>query len=172
MQNNQTFYWVSVSNTLLTRSSAAAVLTVAVQNLAIVTQPADQSVNAGDQVTFAVAAQASMGPVTYQWSKNQAPIPGAVQPSYYIPYAAAGDAGSYSVTVTNSLGSLGSRTATLTVGPGADAVPVFREPAGSGTTLGTGTSYVIGSAVLWAIFWTFIYFLIPLRPPSVPRSRR
>jgi len=125
MQNNQTYYWVSVSNTLLTRSSAAAVLTVAVQNLAIVTQPADQSVNAGDQVTFAVAAQASMGPVTYQWSKNQAPIPGAVQPSYYIPYAAAGDAGSYSVTVTNSLGSLGSRTATLTVGPGGDDLTVW-----------------------------------------------
>jgi hypothetical protein len=66
-----------------------------------------------------------MGPISYQWYKDQAPIPGANQTSYYIPYAAAGDAGSYSVTVSNPLGFVASRTATLTVGPGGNDLTVW-----------------------------------------------
>ncbi len=125
LQNNGTLYWVTVSNTLLQQTSGWARLSVAVQDLAIATQPADQSVNAGDQVTFAVAARATTGPISYQWYKAQAAIPGANQATYYIPYAAAGDAGSYSVTVWNPLGALASRTAALTVGPGGTDLTVW-----------------------------------------------
>ena len=125
LQNNGTLYWVTVSNTLLTQTSGAARLSVAVQDLSITTQPADQSVKAGDQVTFAVAASATTGPLSYQWFKAQTAIPGANQSSYYIPYAAAGDAGGYSVTVWNPLGSLASRTARLTVGPGGTDLTVW-----------------------------------------------
>ena len=117
MQSNGTLYWVTVSNGLLTETGSAW-LTVAVQDLSITTQPADQSVNAGDQVAFNVAAKATTGPISYQWYRGQTPIPGATRTSYYIPYPAAGDAGSYWARVANPLGSLASRTATLTVGPG------------------------------------------------------
>ena len=125
LQNNGTLYWVVVSNTLLTQTSAAARLGVAVQDLAITTQPSDQAVKAGDQVTFTVAASATTGPLSYQWFKAQAAIPGANQSSYYLPYAAAGDAGSYSVTVWNPLGSVASRAATLTVGAGGADLTVW-----------------------------------------------
>ena len=125
LQNNGTLYWVTVSNTLLTENSSSARLSVAVQDLAITAQPADQSVKAGDQVTFAVTAGATTGPLSYQWFKAQTAIPGANQSSYYIPYAAAGDAGSYSVTVWNPLGLLASRAAALTVGPGGNDLTVW-----------------------------------------------
>ena len=125
LQNNGTLYWVTVSNTLLKQTSAAARLSVAVQDLSITTQPADQNVKAGDQVTFTVAAGATTGPVSCQWFKAQTAIPGANQASYTIPYAAAGDGGSYSVAVSNPLGSLASRAATLTVGPGGTDLTVW-----------------------------------------------
>ncbi len=125
MQNSGTFFWVTATNGLLTRSSGGARLTVSVQDLTVTTQPADQSVNAGDQVTFTVAAQASMAPISYQWFKNTVAIPGATQSSYYIAYAAASDAGSYSATATNPLGSVASRTAALTVGPGGTDMTVW-----------------------------------------------
>jgi hypothetical protein len=125
MQNNGTLYWVTVTNTLLKRTSATMRLTVAVQDLTITAQPVDQAVNAGDQVTLAVTAHATMGPISYQWYKNQAAIPGANQSSYYIPYAAAGDAGSYQVIVWNPLGSVASRVAALTVGPGGNDLTVW-----------------------------------------------
>jgi len=125
LQNNGTLYWVVVSNTLLTATSGTARLGVVVQDLSITGQPADQSVSAGDQVTFAVAASATVGPLSYQWFKGQTAISGANQSSYYIAYAAAGDAGTYVVTVSNPLGSLASRTATLTVGPGGTDMTVW-----------------------------------------------
>ncbi|HEY1203459.1 MAG: immunoglobulin domain-containing protein [Bryobacteraceae bacterium] len=125
VQNNGTFYWVTMTNTLLKNTSAAVLLTVAVQDLSITTQPASQSVKAGDQVTFSVAAKATLGPIAYQWYKNTSPIPGAIQSSYYIPYAAASDAGSFWVTVSNPLGSLTSSAATLTVGPGGTDLTVW-----------------------------------------------
>jgi plastocyanin len=125
LQNSGTVYWVTVSNSLLKRTSGSAVLSVATQDLTITTQPADYSLSAGDPVTFTVAAQATIGPLTYQWYKNQTAIPGAVLNSYYIPYVAAGDAGSYSVAVWNPLGGVMSRTAALTVGPGGNDMTIW-----------------------------------------------
>jgi plastocyanin len=124
VQNSGTLYWVTVSNGLL-KQTASALLKVAVQDLTITAQPADLSVNAGDQVAFTVAATATKGPIGYQWYKGQTPIPGATQTSYYIPYAAASDAGSYSVIVSNPLGSITSRTAALAVGPGGTDLTIW-----------------------------------------------
>jgi len=81
---------------------------------AIVTQPASQTVAAGQPVTFSVTATGT-APLSYQWQRNTVSIGGATGASYTIPSVQASDAGSYRVIVSNSAGSVTSAAATLTV---------------------------------------------------------
>jgi hypothetical protein len=81
----------------------------------IVTQPANQSVPMGVSATF--TSGVSGYPLTYQWMKNGVAIPGATSGSVYtIPAVAFADNGStYTLTISNSLGSATTSPATLTV---------------------------------------------------------
>jgi hypothetical protein len=81
---------------------------------AIQTQPQSQTVSAGGSAQFSVTASGRPA-VTYQWNFNGAPIGGATGSSYSFSNAQSGNAGSYTVTVTNAMGSVTSATATLTV---------------------------------------------------------
>lgn len=83
---------------------------------AIVRQPASQSVVEGSSVTLNVAAEGSI-PLSYQWAKGGTAIPGATSAQLVISGAGYGDAGNYSVTVTNPAGSTTSVDAKLTVLP-------------------------------------------------------
>ena len=56
-------------------------------------------------------------PLGYQWKKAGSPIPGATTSKLAFASVAYGDADSYSVTVTNAVGSTNSAAATLTVLP-------------------------------------------------------
>ncbi len=98
-------------------SSASASATLVVQVAPeIVTPPADQAVFSGDPVTLTVAATGIPAP-TYQWRRNGTAIAGATRASYALAAATVAQAGRYDVVVTNTLGSVTSRTATLTVTP-------------------------------------------------------
>lgn len=97
-------------------SVASDVATVVV-NLAppvIATHPRSQTILVGEPVTFMVAAGGS-APFTYQWKKNDADIAGATAPSFTIASVRFGDAGAYTVVVSNGAGSVMSNPATLTV---------------------------------------------------------
>ena len=81
----------------------------------IATQPYDLEVSSGASATFSVTGAGS-GVLTYQWKKNGANIGGASSATYTIPAVSTADSGGvYSVTVSNSLGSVTSARATLTV---------------------------------------------------------
>ncbi len=81
----------------------------------ISSQPANQTVAAGQTATFAVTASGT-GPLSYQWNKNGTAISGAISASYTTPATASGDNGaSFTVAVSNSAGSVTSNAATLTV---------------------------------------------------------
>ncbi len=81
----------------------------------ISTHPASQAVNVGiGTVTFSVVAAGNPTP-SYQWRKDGVDIPGATSSSYTITAPQLGDAGSYSVRVSNSEGFVISNSATLTV---------------------------------------------------------
>ncbi|MET0649767.1 MAG: immunoglobulin domain-containing protein [Pyrinomonadaceae bacterium] len=80
----------------------------------ISTHPASQTVNAGSNVSFSVAAVGTP-PLSYQWYKDGSPVVGATSPTLSLSNVQAGDAGAYTVTVTNGAGSLTSNPATLTV---------------------------------------------------------
>jgi hypothetical protein len=68
----------------------------------------------GVSATFSVVAQGAA--LSYQWKVNGTAIPGAVNASYQIPATTFSESGTaYTVTVTNSGGTMDSAPATLTV---------------------------------------------------------
>jgi hypothetical protein len=79
----------------------------------IITQPASATAVHNSSVTFSV--QAVGGNLQYQWKFNGVAIPGATGSSYTIPKVNNDHRGDYTVTVSNSLGTVASAAARLTV---------------------------------------------------------
>ncbi|GAB2816209.1 hypothetical protein GCM10027043_15740 [Ferruginibacter profundus] len=80
----------------------------------ITNQPVSVTVTAGQPASFSINASGAT-PMTFQWEKSGVNITGATGSTYTIPAVAAANAGSYTVTATNSFGSVTSTAATLTV---------------------------------------------------------
>jgi hypothetical protein len=80
----------------------------------IVTEPQDQIVPAGTNLTFSVAAEGT-SPLEYQWYFDGAELPGQTNSALSIGAAYLTNAGGYSVVVTNLYGAATSSVATLTV---------------------------------------------------------
>ena len=97
-------------------ASPLAVAAITMGTLPVITtQPASQSVAVGGTATFTVVASGAP-PLAYQWKKDGVTIGGATAASLTINNVQATNAGSYTVAVTNSGGSVTSNAATLTVG--------------------------------------------------------
>ena len=86
---------------------------------AILTAPQSQTVLPGQATTLSVEVTATPAP-TYQWRKDGTAINGATNSSYTIASATPAENGSYTVVVTNSMGSATSVAAVVTV-PGKPA---------------------------------------------------
>ena len=81
----------------------------------IIVQPSSTTVNVGNQARFSVTATGTP-PLQYHWMKDGVTITGATGPSYTTPATKPGDDGSlFSVVVKNSVGSVTSDNAMLTV---------------------------------------------------------
>jgi len=80
----------------------------------IAVQPRSQCIGDAQPVTFSVVAAGS-DPLTYEWRKDDVSI-GIADPSFTIPSATTGDAGTYTVVVSNPSGSITSSPAILQVG--------------------------------------------------------
>jgi len=94
--------------------------------LTILTQPASQIAAIDRPATFKAFAVGE-GTLTYQWSKNGTPIPGATSSTYTFPNVSLSDSGTtFQVTVTDQNGSLTSQSATLTAGARAPAIGDLR----------------------------------------------
>ena len=87
-------------------------ITLSIPTIAI--QPQSQTVAAGASVTLSVTAN-SAAPLSYQWRKEGANIPGATSSTLTLNNVQKPDAGAYSVIVSNSSGSVASAQATLEV---------------------------------------------------------
>jgi kumamolisin len=103
-------YAVTVTNSFGNVTSAAATL------IPVNSQPVAQNVSAGQSVTFSISV-AGPGPLTYQWLFNGTAISGATGSSYTIASAASGNAGNYSVVVSDGNGIVTTSPVSLTVSP-------------------------------------------------------
>jgi hypothetical protein len=112
--DNGATFGVIVTNSAQSVMSSLATLTVNGPPT-ITSQPANQTVVAGQTATFSVVANGT-SPLTYQWQKNQVNIAGATSASYTTPATTTVDNGtSFQVVVTNPVSSITSNPATLTV---------------------------------------------------------
>ena len=143
----------------------------AVEPPLIATAPTNRLVNAGANAAFAVTAAGS-APLAYQWRFNGGLLAGATNSGLTIARAQAGNAGAYSVVVTNLAGSATSAGATLNVTTlrlgaisatnGGWQLSVTGAP-GPGYAIETSTNLIAWSLVSTLVNsnGTFNYFLPP-----------
>ena len=113
----------------VTSRAARLTVTAAASAPTITTQPADQSIHAGQTATFTVLATGS-APLSYQWRRNGTAIPGATSASYTTPSQSTSDSGAtFSVVISNGSGNVTSRAARLTVTAAASAPTITTQPA-------------------------------------------
>lgn len=114
---------------------------------AITAQPVSQSAVAGSTAAFSVTASGTE-PLAYQWRKDGAVINGATNATLTLNSVQSDQLGSYSVVVTNSLGSATSVSAVLSLTT--NATYTFSTFAGSGTG---GTADGTGRAAQFNAPW-------------------
>jgi hypothetical protein len=101
-----TTYGLTVTNAAGDGATASATVSVVLPPGPVIgTQPRTQIIAAGSPVSFSVAASGS-GPLTCQWYRNGAVVPGATGTTYTLPAVAAGDDGAvFTAVVTDAYSS-------------------------------------------------------------------
>ncbi len=103
----------------------------------ILRHPASLTVNEGQLVYLSVNAEGT-GEMKYQWRKGGVPIQGATSETLEIEASTVGDAGSYSVVVTDSAGSSAtSLAAMVSVNRLQDALTILTHPVSQAVNLGS-----------------------------------
>jgi glucose/arabinose dehydrogenase len=130
----------------------------------ITAHPANRTVAVGQTATFSVSATGSQ-PLSYQWQRGTTNIAGATSPNYSLTAAAGDNGATFRVVVTNSVSSVTSNSATLTVSTNAAPVASITAPA-SGTMFsggdtinyaGTGTDAEDGTLPASAFTWEVVF---------------
>ena len=111
--DNAGYYQVVVSNLAGSVTSSNALLTVNVVAPTWVQEPGNVMVSPGGSAMLTASVAGS--PATYQWYFNGVAISGATNQSYAMTSASATNAGWYTVTISNSAGSITSDPAILSV---------------------------------------------------------
>jgi hypothetical protein len=108
-------------------------------------QPNNGTVTSGGTVNFSVVASGT-APLSYQWRKDGALISGAISSTLTLTNVQSADAGSYTVVVSNSAGSVTSSAATLTVNAAAVAPTITTQPTSQSVTAGTSATFSVSAS--------------------------
>jgi hypothetical protein len=103
------------------------------------TQPTNESGVSGQNVTFSVLAEGS-APLSYQWEFDGTAVSGGTNSALTLTKVQPANAGNYSVTVSNSFGSVTSTNATLVV-----HIPpsITTQPSGQTALAGGNAAFVV-----------------------------
>ena len=136
-------YSVVVTNSAgsVTSNEAKLGVSATAVKAAIESQPANLSVVVGETAKFSVTATGTS--LSYQWKKNGTDISGATSNPYTIAATTMADGGAYSVVVTNSLGTVTSNDATLTVTATAEKPAITTQPAAQTVTEGESATFSV-----------------------------
>jgi uncharacterized delta-60 repeat protein/M6 family metalloprotease-like protein len=117
-------------------------VTVGLNGIPVIDQPPQsQGFTVGSTVSLSVIASGN-ATLAYQWRKNGADIAGATSALYSIANAQAGDAGTYSVRVSNSIGSVLSNGAVVTL----NAMPeITTQPLAYFASVGKTVTLTVGA---------------------------
>jgi hypothetical protein len=117
-------YQAIVCNTYGCATSSVAHVTVGPPSPpAIQIQPTNTTVFSGDTATLTVGHTGTF-PLAYQWLFNGSPLAGGTSHPLVIPNAQPSNAGIYQLIITNSLGSVTSSPAVLTISNSAPIITV------------------------------------------------
>ena len=127
----------------VTTGSTSIVVVTAPNSAPVITRaPSSQTLTASSSLNLSVTYTGTPAP-TFQWFKAGVPIPGANGPTLSVAGVTAADGGDYTVKVTNSLGSVTSSAAQVTINA-APSQPVF-------ATAPVPQTAVAGSAVILSV---------------------
>src|SRR6266700_3133682 len=111
----------------------------------IITQPAGQTVTAGQAATFTVAAT-GRGTLNYQWRKNGTAISGATSSNYTTAATTSSDRGAqFTVLVSNTMGGVTSNAATLTVNSTTVPPSITTQPTSQTVIAGQTASFSVAA---------------------------
>ena len=115
--NNSSLYRCILSVPGLSGTSAVATVTATPVAPWIITQPANLAVPTMSGPSAFTVAASGTAPLGYQWYSNGVALAGATATSYSVSNLPFGSAGSFTVVVSNLVGSITSAVAMLTVTP-------------------------------------------------------
>lgn len=110
----------------------------------IVVPPVAQSATIGSTATFSVTAAGS-GTLTYQWAIHATPISGQTSATLTLADVQPTDAGSYTVTVSNGVGSVTSAPVGLSVQSLSVPPAISYQPNNATATVGSSASFSVGA---------------------------
>jgi centrosomal CEP192-like protein/immunoglobulin I-set domain protein len=111
----------------------------------ITSQPASEMVTIGQTATFSVSAIGA-APLGYQWQKNGTAVGGATSSTYTTPATALSDTGvQFTVVVNNSVGSVTSSAATLTVTSSPVAPSITTQPVNQAVAAGQTATFSVAA---------------------------
>jgi purine nucleoside phosphorylase len=168
-------YAVVVTNAWGSVTSAVASLTVLVPP-SILSPPQSQTVVQGSNATFSVVADGT-APLSYQWNFEGAIMVGTTNAVLTLTNVQSGEAGSYSVTVSNAVGATNSAAVLTVISQPALGLPCMN---GDGTfsfmlSGDLGCNYVIEVTTDW-VSWTALTTLsnatgqVPFTDTNAPGS--
>ena len=110
----------------------------------ITSQPTNQTVTEPEPATFSVVATGE-APLTYQWRRNGADMPGEVSASVTLSSTTVGDSGDVFdvVVVSNAAGSVTSASATLTVNAAPQPPSITTQPTDQTVTAPAGATFSV-----------------------------
>lgn len=111
----------------------------------ISTQPQSLSLTVGGSGTLSVAGTGTQ-PLSFQWFKNGVTISGKTDVTLVISNAQLSDAGSYTVRVTNSAGTVTSEAAAVTVSQAATSPSITSQPQPLALSVGGSGTISVGSS--------------------------